>query len=100
MPRAEDAKDATDSKRRVPVEAEAGRRRAFATADRPRITNHQSLLSEPAAVLGVWAQGCDVDLDFKALVGLRSELLIIRSSQDPNLDGCLSEAKCHASPGA
>jgi hypothetical protein len=51
MPRAEDAKDATDSKGRAPVEAEAGRRRAYAIANRKLlaanqspITNHFSLL--------------------------------------------------------
>ena len=76
MPRAEDAKDTTDSKGRAPVEAEPGRRRAYATANRKRPTencqpptNHQSLLTDPAAVVvagvpDVSARGYDVDLDF------------------------------------
>ena len=54
-------------KGRAPVEAEAGRRWAFATANYQPPTNHYSLLTDPAvvvAVLDVAAQGCDADLDF------------------------------------
>jgi len=71
MPRAEDAKEATDSKGRAPVEAEADRRRAYAIANRKLLSAHHSpitspfsLLTDPAvvveAVLDVSAQGCDV----------------------------------------
>ncbi|MFY9987104.1 MAG: hypothetical protein WAK31_20255 [Chthoniobacterales bacterium] len=59
-----------DSRGRAPVEAEAGGRMQpqTTTANRKPITNHQSVLTDPAVVvavvLDVSAQGCDVDLDF------------------------------------